>query len=155
VVSTLPRSAAACREPFDQSFHVVGRRADLSADARLLHAYLVSLYRTGRELTQAAMAAEVGLTRHRVWAALRSLVAAGLLESVRVGLGRPNRYRLMGLPETAVRPVRRQHAGQAGNPARGYVVPPKRTERTGYIQPPRSGSLMQTRYGRYVRPDRW
>ncbi len=123
-MSTLPRStlsrpdssAADCRhvrEPFDQSFHVVGRRPDLSADARLLHAFLVSLHRTGRTLTQAQMADEAGMTRHRVWSALQELVDADLLLMRRHGLGRPNGYELIGLdaldldgkarPETGVR----------------------------------------------------
>lgn len=144
---TVTRSAAACLGPFDQSFHVVGHRADLSSDARLLHAYLVSLHRTGRELTQAAMADEIGLTRHRVWSGLRELVEAGLVAATRYGLGRPNGYHLLALPESSFRPVRKPASGQSGNPARAYLPPRKRDERT-YIYPPRDGSsLMQSRYG--------
>ena len=153
-----PADCKHVREPFDQSFHVVGRRADLSADARLLHAFLVSLHRTARTLTQAEMAQEAGLTRHRVWAALRDLVADGLLRMVRYGLGRPNGYELLGVdaadldgrakPETGVRPVRKPYSGQSGNLARGYVYTPKNDERMRYPGVRTSGFL-ETREGHY------
>jgi hypothetical protein len=151
------------RAPFDQGFHVVSRRADLSSDAKVLHAFLVSLHRTGRELTQREMAAELGLTRHRVWTALQSLVTADLVRTIRYGLGRPNGYELLGLdvadlegtsgPETAVRPVRRARPASPDSSRAGTYYPNKRRKNDGYTYPPRSSSsLMETRQGRYVRP---
>lgn len=144
------------RAPFDQSFHVVSRRADISSDAKVVHAYLVSLHRTGRDVTQREMAAAVGLTRHRVWSALQELSRADLVQAIRYGLGRPNGYILLGLdqadlagkahPETGARPVRNTPPGQSGTPTRARVPEPKRSEtgRTTY-QPLRSGQCMGCR----------
>ena len=152
------------RAPFDQGFHVVSRRADLSSDAKVLHAFLVSLHRTGRALTQREIADELGLTRHRVWAALHELVAADLLVTVRVGLGQPNRYELVGIdaldlagrsPESGVRPGRSRFPGSPETPRVGTYYPQRTTKERGtYIRPPRSaGDLMLSRYGR-VEPRR-
>lgn len=150
--------SAACRhtnERFDTAFHVVGHRSDLTSDAKLLHAHLVSLRRTGKDQTQQEMAAAIGLTRHRVWSGLQELVAADLLQVIRIGLGQPNQYVLLGIadedldgsrrPETGVRPVRRAGSGQSGNPARARQPDPKRTTEEGrYSQPT---EYLETRYG--------
>lgn len=117
------------KEPFDQGFHVVSRRAGITSDAKVVHAYLVSLYRRGQDATQRQMADEIGLTRHRVWSALRELAEAGIIRAIRRGLGRPNGYVLLAIPETAVRPVRRQASGQSGTPARARSSYPKRSEK--------------------------
>ena len=145
-MSTVPRSAllrpdptpADCRhvrEPFDQSFHVVGHRSDIGSDAKVVHAHLVSLRRLGHAATQREMADTLGLTRHRVWSALQQLVGAGLLRAIRYGLGRPNGYELLGLdaadldgrsrPETGARTLRTQHSGRSGDPARARPTTPR------------------------------
>jgi hypothetical protein len=138
-IAVQSHSAADCRhsrEPFDQGFHVVSRRGDISSDAKVVHAFLVSLYRSGLDLTQRKMAAELGLTRHRVWAAIQELIAADLVKAIRYGLGRPNGYALLGIeqadldgkrqPETGVRPVRKGSSGQSGNPTRARHSTPTR-----------------------------
>jgi hypothetical protein len=148
------------REPFDQLYHVAHGKG-LSSDAKVVYAHIVTLSRTqyphGRYETQAAMAEAVELTRHRVWQAIRDLVAADLIQSIRPGLGMPNYYVLLHLdevgierptgPETAVRPVRERHSGQSGNLARVRTYPEKRREngRTGTDYG--SKSYLETRYG--------
>lgn len=133
-----PRSAdcAHVREPFDAAFRCVNERRDISPTAKLVHAHLVTLHRTGRDATQTEIGEAIGCSRHQVWAALQQLVAADLIQTIRYGLGRPNGYVLLGLdqetldgrsgPATARRPVRGQHAGQSGTPARAFI-PSKKT----------------------------
>jgi hypothetical protein len=124
-----PRGAdcAHVREPFDAGFRSINERRDIGPVAKLVHAHLVTLHRTGREATQAEMGEAVGCSRHQVWRAVGELVEAGLVETIRYGLGRPNGYVLLGLDQetldgtshraTASRPVRTAVAGQSG--ARG------------------------------------
>lgn len=128
-----PAECRHSKEPFDQSFHAIGRRADLSSDARLLHAYLVSVYRSGRDRTQREMADEIGLTRHRVWAGIHELVEAGLVRPIRYGLGRPNGYVLLALaPETAIRPDRTLNPASPETSRAGTFYPQRTTKNPGY-----------------------
>jgi biotin operon repressor len=105
------------QEEFDQGFHVVSRRHGITSDAKVVHAYLVSLYRGGHDATQQQMADEIGLTRHRVWSALRDLAEAGIIRVIRRGLGRPNSYILLAIPQEDLDRSgnRKQRSGQSGS----------------------------------------
>ncbi len=140
-MSTLPRSSAAAqsvsdadcrhsRQPFDAAFRCINERRDIGAAAKLVHAHLVSIHRTGRDETQAEIGEALGMSRHQVWAAIQQLVAADLVQTIRYGLGRPNGYVLLGLdqetldgkagPATGGRASRPVVAGRAGTPARAF-----------------------------------
>lgn len=160
------------KRAFDMGFADVVHRQDLTPVARVLHPYLVTLTRTeyaaGRYPTQLQIAKAVGLTRHQVWAGLRELVRAGLIVSIRPGLGHPNYYQLIGEedpsaehpsgPETAARPGRAPESGQAGNLVRAgtYDQKKKRNLRKGgdydtkdyrETRGPSGTDYTQTRYG--------
>lgn len=134
-----PADCRHSRQPFDQLYHLAHGKG-LSSDAKVVYAHIVTLSRTqyphGRYETQAAMAEAVELTRHRVWSAIRALVAADLIQSIRPGLGMPNYYVLLHLdevgierpmgPETAVRPVRERHSGRSGDLARAGTYSPEK-----------------------------
>lgn len=121
-------STADCRhsrEPFAAAFYVVNERRDISPAAKLVHAHLVTLHRTGRDATQTEIGEALGMSRHQVWRAIGELVAADLVQTIRYGLGRPNGYVLLGLDAddlsgraTGRRPIRQQDAGQSGDPTR-------------------------------------
>lgn len=137
-----PADCRHSKRAFDQGYHDVVHRKDLTPVARVLHPFLVTLHRTeyahDRYPTQLQIAASVGLTRHQVWSGLRELVQAGLIISVRPGLGMPNYYLLISDedgeiehpsgPETARRPVRERHSGRSGNLARAGTYSRKRTD---------------------------
>lgn len=137
--TTVPRSAAALqsprsadcahvREPFDAAFRVINERRDIGAAAKLVHAHLVTIHRTGRDETQAEIGEALGMSRHQVWRAIGELVAAGLVQVIRYGLGRPNGYILLGVDQetldgkggraSASRPAGGSVAGQVRTPAR-------------------------------------
>jgi biotin operon repressor len=126
------------REPFDTVFRCVAERRDISPTAKLVHGRLVSQHRLGAAWTQAEIGEALGLSRHQVWAAIQELIAAGLVVTIRYGLGRPNGYVLLGIDADSLegRADRQQAAGQgSGSRARTYV----RKEmgvRTGVYRPP-------------------
>jgi biotin operon repressor len=140
-VSTLPRVALPrpdanptdcrhSREPFDAAFRCINERRDIGPAAKLVHARLVSIHRTGRDETQAEIGEALGMSRHQVWRAIGELVAAGLVQTIRFGLGRPNGYVLLGLSDddlsgraSASRPAGGAVAGQPRTPARAYLPP--------------------------------
>lgn len=150
-------SAAECRhsrEPFDTAFRCINERRDLSPAAKLVHAHLVTLHRTRRDATQTEIGEALGMSRHQVWRAIGELVAAELVSTIRYGLGRPNGYVLLGIAEDDLdgrasgrRPSGGPAAGQVRPRARVPSSPKKATKEWGYIQPPRSGSLMMSRQG--------
>jgi hypothetical protein len=173
-VSTLPRSTLSrpeptptdcrhSREPFDTAFRVVMERTDLSANAKLVHARLVSQHRMGASWTQIEIGEGAGLSRHQVWRATAELVAAGLLTVIRHGQGRPSSYVLLGIEDADLdgRASRRPAPGirvpaDRAHSRAGTYSPKRTTEEPGYIQPgrnygytqpPRSGSLLVSRYG--------
>jgi biotin operon repressor len=122
------------REPFDTAFRVINERRDISPAAKLVHARLVTLLRTGRGETQAEIGAALGMSRHQVWRATGELVAVGLVVVRRRGLGLPNGYELVGIPDEDLRGrasrapgAGHQEAGPAGNPARARHSGVKRT----------------------------
>lgn len=119
------------REAFDCGFRCINERRDLTSDAKLVYACLVSQRRQkarGRPApeTQAEIGDAVGMSRHRAHNAICQLVAVGLVESRRHGQGRPNTYTLRGVSEEDLagksagpvrnHPVRQQDAGQSGQP---------------------------------------
>lgn len=131
--------------PFDALFGVIASRRDISSDAKVVCAKLVTLHRTGRQLTQAEIGAETGLTRHQVWAAIQELVGAALLRVKRLGLGLPNVYTLLGVPQVDLdgrawfRKVRLPDSGQPGSDHRRQPTAKKTAKNvTGYrpYQPP-------------------
>jgi hypothetical protein len=146
--SALPRPDAKptecrhSREPFDAAFRCINERRDISPAAKLVHAHLVTLHRTGRDATQAEIGEAVGMSRHQVWRAIGELVVADLVQTIRVGLGNPNQYVLLGLAEddlagraTGRRPAGRAEAGQSGPRARVPSSPKNETKNgntTGY-----------------------
>lgn len=162
--SPTPADCRHSRAGFDQGFHIVSRRADLSSDAKVVHAYLVSQHRSGRDETQRQIAEKVGLTRHQVWSAIHELVVAGDVQVIRYGLGRPNGYILLGLsdedlagtarPESAVRPVRTPRSGQSGNLARAGTYGQKKNEnaKKDYRATRDHGGTdyLETRYGKLL-----
>jgi predicted ArsR family transcriptional regulator len=115
------------KEPFDCHFHRIDERADISPAAKLVYGKLVSLHRTAQTWTQTEIGDSLGLSRHKVWRALTELIGAGLVQSIRVGLGLPNQYVLLGIdPDNLAgkakgsahtdgcRPAGHQDAGQSG-----------------------------------------
>lgn len=141
-------SSADCRhsrEPFDAAFRVINCRPDISPTAKLVHAHLVTLRRTGDAATQTEIGERLGLSRHQVWRATGDLVAAGLVIVTRRGQGRPNGYELVGVPDDDLdgrasrsRPVRQPVTGQPGIPTRARHSDQKRRgeELQGYIPKP-------------------
>jgi excisionase family DNA binding protein len=103
-------------EPFDAAFRCINERRDIGAAAKLVHAHLVTIHRTGRDETQAEIGEAVGMSRHQVWRAICELVAADLVQTIRYGLGRPNGYVLLGVDQET---LDGKGAGQqqAGRPA--------------------------------------
>jgi hypothetical protein len=94
------------------------------------------------------------------------LVAAGLLLVIRVGLGRPNQYVLLGIAQEDLdgnAPKSSRSGSRAsGGPAAGHAARPsykveEETKESGYIKPGKSsgygrparssGDLMMTRHG--------
>lgn len=85
-----PRRSAA---PFDALFWSVACRRDISAEAKLIHAKLVTLHRLRQSWTQDQIADALGLgSRQQVWRGLQDLIAADLVDVFRWGQGRPNSY---------------------------------------------------------------
>ena len=139
-----PADCRHSRAAFDAAFRCINERRDISPAAKLVHAHLVTLHRTGRTATQAEIGEALGLSRHQVWRATGELVAAGLVVVTRRGQGLPNGYALAGVPAEdldgrASRPPASGHldAGRAGKPAYTRHSGPKReTKKAGYIQIP-------------------
>jgi biotin operon repressor len=134
--SPAPTDCRHSREPFDAAFRCINERRDIGPAAKLVHARLVSIHRTGRDETQAEIGELLGMSRHQVWRAVSELVAAGLVQTIRYGLGRPNGYVLLGLAEddlngraSASRPAGGTVAGQSRTPARAYLPPKENGER--------------------------
>lgn len=161
LIASQEGDGADCRhtnEPFDVSFRSINSRTDLSSDAKLVHARLVSMHRLGRSWTQAEIGCDLGLSRHQVWRALEQLKAADLVQVIRIGLGQPNAYVLLGIPDEDLsgRASRRRPAGQ-GMPASrassraGTYVPKKKTGKMD-LSTPTTKDYLETRYGRLVRP---
>jgi biotin operon repressor len=154
------------KQPFDAAFRCINERRDIGAAAKLVHAHLVTIHRTGRDETQAEIGEAVGMSRHQVWRAICELVAAGLVQTIRYGLGRPNGYVLLGVDRetldgkggraTASRPSGGSVAGQVRTPARA-VHHSKKTmkntdticEKTNYLETRDHGGTdyTMTRYG--------
>lgn len=135
---------------------MVAERLDLSDGAKLLHATLVSARRMGQGWTQAEIGERIGASRQKVWRLLVELVGAGLLEIRRVGLGRPNEYLLLGLPDEDLdgRASGRPATGQQEDRIR-YTKPDslyslKETGKKSGILRPRTSGFLETRYGTYV-----
>lgn len=156
----------ASREPFDAAFRCINERRDIGSDAKLVHARLVTNHRLGRDETQTEIGQALGLSRHQVWRAIGDLVAAGLIQVIRYGLGRPNGYVILGVDRetldgtsgraSASRPVRAPQAGQSGTPARGFLSSKKNGKNDqstvpekDYLQTRDHGSTdyLATRYG--------
>ena len=146
--------------PFDAAFRVINQRRDIGAAAKLVHAHLVTIHRTGRDETQAEIGEALGMSRHQVWAAIQQLVKADLVQTIRYGLGRPNGYVILGIdqetldgkggPATARRPGQNMVAGQAGTPARAYLSPKEKTKNRQYT-PPSDGDFLLTSRGYRLR----
>jgi biotin operon repressor len=144
------------REPFDAAFRVINERRDIGPAAKLVHAHLVTLHRTGRDATQTEIGEALGMSRHQVWRAIGELMAAGLVQTIRYGLGRPNGYILLGLDRetldgksgraSASRPAGGQQAGRAGTPARAFIPEKKTAKNAGYTGGERD--YFETRTGR-------
>jgi hypothetical protein len=140
------------RQPFAAAFYVVNERRDISPAAKLVHAHLVTLLRTGREATQTEIGEALGMSRHQVWRAIGELVAADLVQTIRYGLGRPNGYVLLGLDAddlngraSGSRPSGRAVAGGAGPHARVRSYPKNRSERMSGQRPATASDLLATR----------
>jgi hypothetical protein len=159
-----PTDCRHSREPFDAAFRCINERRDIGPAAKLVHARLVTIHRTGRDETQAEIGEALGMSRHQVWRAVDELVAAGLVQTIRVGLGNPNHYVLLGVAEddlsgraSGSRPSTKMTAGQSRSPARAYISPQEKRGRSGYTPPkasdytraPEGGSFMM-RDGRMV-----
>jgi hypothetical protein len=148
------------REPFDAAFRCINERRDIGPAAKLVHARLVTIHRTGRDETQAEIGEALGMSRHQVWRAIGELVAVELVQVVRYGLGRPNGYVLLGLAEddlagraSASRPTAKARAGQPRSPARAYI-PTQRTEQRNRNTPPKAPSdYTRTTEGSYLLAD--
>lgn len=144
------------KQPFDAAFRVINERRDIGAAAKLVHAHLVTIHRTGRDETQAEIGEALGMSRHQVWRAICELVAAGLVQTIRYGLGRPNGYILLGVDQetldgkggraTASRPSGGSVAGQSRTPARAFHHSKKRAQEQVNIRAPRD--YFETREGR-------
>lgn len=124
------------KSAFDCAFRCINERRDISPAAKLVHAHLVTIHRTGRDETQTEIGEALGLSRHQVWRAVDELVTANLVQTIRYGLGRPNGYVLLGIEDddlkgraSASRPAAKQQAGQVRTPARAYLPPQRRDER--------------------------
>jgi hypothetical protein len=146
------------REPFDAAFRCINQRRDISPTAKLVHAHLVSIHRTGRDETQAEIGEALGLSRHQVWRAIGELVAAELVQVIRYGLGRPNGYVLLGLAEddlkgraSASRPAGGAKAGQVRTPARAFISSKKHEERID-IRRHSAADYYQTSEGWAIKP---
>lgn len=154
VQSPTPADCRHSREAFDASFRCITERRDISPAAKLTHAHLVTLHRTGRDATQTEIGEALGMSRHQVWRAIGELVAAGLVQTIRYGLGRPNGYVLLGIDADDLagrasgrRPAGTANAGQWRPRARDYPVR-KELPKNGRYHP---GDLMVSRYGRVER----
>jgi predicted ArsR family transcriptional regulator len=101
-------------------FRSINSRTDISSDAKLVHGALVTVHRT-RPMTQAQIGELVGLTRHQVWAAIQELIRADLVITIRIGLGRPNEYVLLGVDAADL--DSRKHPETASRPSAGSQVP--------------------------------
>jgi biotin operon repressor len=101
-------------------FRAIVSRTDISSDAKLVHGALVTVHRT-RPMTQAQIGELVGLTRHKVWSAIQELIRAGLVITVRIGLGRPNEYVLLSLDPADL--DSRKHPETASRTSAGSQVP--------------------------------
>lgn len=153
-----PAECRASREPFDAAFRCINERRDISPTAKLVHARLVTIHRTGRDETQTQISEALGLSRHQVWRAIDELVVADLVEVIRYGLGRPNGYVLLGLAEddlkgraSASRPAAKPNAGQSRTPARAFNSPKKNEERID-IRSHSAADYYQTSEGWAIRP---
>jgi biotin operon repressor len=124
--SPSPTDCRHSREPFDAAFRCINERRDIGPAAKLVHARLVSIHRTGRDETQAEIGDALGMSRHQVWRAVCELVAAGLVQTIRFGLGRPNGYVLLGLAEDDLA-GRASASRPAGGAVAGQVRPRART----------------------------
>jgi hypothetical protein len=152
--SVTPADCRHSREPFDTAFRFINQRHDISAAAKLVHAHLVTLHRTGRDATQTEIGEAVGMSRHQVWRAITELVAAELVQTIRVGLGNPNQYVLLGIEADDLdgrasgrRPAGTAFAGQPRPRARVPSYPEERRKKGRYLP----GDLMVSRYGRVQR----
>jgi biotin operon repressor len=158
VQSVRGTDCAHSREPFDAAFRCINERRDLGPAAKLVHARLVSIHRTGRDETQAEIGEALGMSRHQVWRAISELVATGLVQVIRYGLGRPNGYVLLGVDEddlkgraSASRPDGGSVAGQTRTPARANYSPKEnevRSRSTGHKRDFDSTDYVETREGR-------
>lgn len=149
-------------EPFNASFAVVASRSDISSDAKLVHALHVSMHRLDASWTQAEMGERLGMCRTRVWDAQQELVRAGLLISVRIGLGQPNAYVVLGVdqesldgsgdPASGGRTVGKKGAGQSGR-GNGVSLRKKEMTKNGeYKLPPEHArSYTEGRYAHLVK----
>lgn len=127
------------RSPFAAAYYAINERRDIGAAAKLVHAHLVTLHRTGRAQTQTEIGDALGMSRHQVWRAIDELVAVGLVQTIRYGLGRPNSYVLLGLDEDDLngrasgrRPGGQAVAGGAGPSRAGTYYPKKPTKKGKY-----------------------
>lgn len=157
VQSQNPADCRHSRAGFHCSFQSVASRRDLSSDAKLAHAALVSMVRRGLTWTQAEIAAELGWeSRQRVWRATSELVAAKLLAVRRVGLGRPNEYILLPTDEISPEDIKARAKPDRGNRA-GHpegrlpdtharaVNSPKENRPRNRSTPPSTGGYLETR----------
>lgn len=119
------------REPFDAAFRVINERRDISPTAKLVHAHLVTIHRTGRDETQTEIGEALGLSRHQVWRAIGELVAVDLVQTIRYGLGRPNGYVLLGLAADDLNG--RASASRPGTLSRARTFQTKKTDRRSGI----------------------
>jgi hypothetical protein len=151
-----PADCRHSREAFDCAFRCINERRDIGPAAKLVHAHLVTLHRLGHDATQTVIGEALGLSRHQVWRAIGELVTAGLVQTIRYGLGRPNGYVLLGLAEddlngraSGSRPAEKASAGQPRTPARAYRSPKEKRKEDRYTEPSADDSdYLMTRYGR-------
>jgi biotin operon repressor len=161
-MQSIARSASPCREapadcrhsrePFDAAFRVINRRDDIGPTAKLVHAHLVTLHRTGAAATQAEIGAAIGCSRHQVWRAMVELADAGLVVVTCRGQGRPNAYELIGvdLVDLDGRASRSRPAGQpgAGRPGTDGPRSYRKKEDRRMMRDPGTVDYLETRYGR-------
>ncbi len=159
VQSPTPADCRHSRQAFDAGFRIVNERRDISPAAKLVHAHLVTLHRTGRAATQAEIGEALGLSRHQVWRAVGELVAAGLVRVTRRCQGLPNGYELVGVPAEDLdgrasrsRPPGQSVAGQSGPPAYARHSGPKKNPKNvnGYI-PADPAGYWTGRLGEFIR----
>lgn len=150
------------KEAFDAAFRCINQRRDISSDAKLVYAHLVTLRRTRRDATQTEIGDAIGCSRHQVWRAIGELVAAELVQTIRYGLGRPNGYVLLGIDQedldgraSGSRPPRHPHAGQPGASRAGTYSPKRRDEKnnrgTGHKRGTNASEYIATREGLLIR----